>query len=176
MVAVCNGRSLQWPQFAMAIYSVDTVLRAAHAAAYRRMLKKFLGRMAGRAAPPFKAGGRSDAVLIQEQPRAALALAREHFSHGRIADAEAICDAVLAHDASDFEAVSLKAGVHWARAELVPATRLARKAAALDPGSATAQANLGALLMDTGDFPAASAILPWEKCSRASASAARGCS
>ena len=119
------------------------------------MLKKFLGRMAGRDAPPFKAGGGSDAVLMQEHPRAALARAREHFSHGRIADAEAICDAVLARDASDFEAVSLKAGVHWARAELVPATRLARKAAALDPGSATAQANLGALLMDTGDFPAA---------------------
>ena len=119
------------------------------------MLKTFFSRLVSRLATPITPAGLPENVPVHQHPRAALVRAREHFSQERIAEAAAICDAVLARDANDFEAVSLKAGIHWARAELEPATRLARKAAALDPGSATAQANLGALLMDTGDFPGA---------------------
>ncbi len=121
------------------------------------MLKNLFNRAIGKRSSPFHASAEesADLVLARRDPRAALALAREHFAQGRATEAEAICDLVLARDARDFEAVSLKAGVHWIRAEYQPAMRLAREAVAIDPGSPTAQANLGAVAMEAGDFPVA---------------------
>jgi tetratricopeptide (TPR) repeat protein len=89
----------------------------------------------------------------QQQPTAPqtpLDLAAQHFSHGRLAAAEALCRQILAQQPENAEALHILGLVAWQAGRLNDAGALLSRSCALRPNYAPTHNNLGGFLLALG--------------------------